>query len=91
MVIDASTMTEIGRAHVPISIPFGIHNRFYTSGDLGLSDDFLSDRSQVILSTQEAISTLISVIPSKAAARIKHWPESPLVVLAMTLGQMIRR
>lgn len=27
-------MSEIGRAYVPISVPFGFHNRFYSSNDL---------------------------------------------------------
>ncbi|GMT35793.1 hypothetical protein PFISCL1PPCAC_27090, partial [Pristionchus fissidentatus] len=38
LVIDAATMTEIGRAYVPISIPFGFHNRYFSSSDLGLPD-----------------------------------------------------
>ncbi|KAK5976236.1 hypothetical protein GCK32_016064, partial [Trichostrongylus colubriformis] len=40
LVIDAETMKEIGRAFVPISIPFGFHNRFYTKQDLGLPEGF---------------------------------------------------
>uniref|UniRef100_A0A914DEE3 Carotenoid oxygenase n=1 Tax=Acrobeloides nanus TaxID=290746 RepID=A0A914DEE3_9BILA len=31
IIIDAKTMTEIGNAEVPISIPFGFHNRFFSS------------------------------------------------------------
>ncbi|GMR63019.1 hypothetical protein PMAYCL1PPCAC_33214, partial [Pristionchus mayeri] len=38
LVIDAATMTEIGRAYVPISVPFGFHNRYFSSADLGLPD-----------------------------------------------------
>ncbi|KAE9555105.1 hypothetical protein FO519_001680 [Halicephalobus sp. NKZ332] len=40
LVIDAVTMTEIGRAYVPISIPFGFHNRFFSKKDLGLPEGF---------------------------------------------------
>ncbi|KAK6049176.1 hypothetical protein COOONC_13319 [Cooperia oncophora] len=40
LVIDAETMKEIGRAFVPISIPFGFHNRFYSKVDLGLPEGF---------------------------------------------------
>ncbi|KAK6765229.1 hypothetical protein RB195_025242 [Necator americanus] len=39
LVIDAESMTEIGRAFVPISIPFGFHNRFFSKHDLGLPED----------------------------------------------------
>ncbi|EYC34593.1 hypothetical protein Y032_0001g485 [Ancylostoma ceylanicum] len=40
LVIDAGTMKEIGRAFVPISIPFGFHNRFFSKQDLGLPEGF---------------------------------------------------
>ncbi|PIO73032.1 retinal pigment epithelial membrane protein [Teladorsagia circumcincta] len=40
LVIDAETMKEMGRAFVPISIPFGFHNRFYSKHDLGLPEGF---------------------------------------------------
>lgn len=33
-------MTEIGRAYVPISIPFGFHNRFFSKPELGLPEGF---------------------------------------------------
>ncbi|KIH54797.1 hypothetical protein ANCDUO_15053 [Ancylostoma duodenale] len=33
-------MKEIGRAFVPISIPFGFHNRFFSKHDLGLPEGF---------------------------------------------------
>uniref|UniRef100_A0AC35U8D3 Carotenoid oxygenase n=1 Tax=Rhabditophanes sp. KR3021 TaxID=114890 RepID=A0AC35U8D3_9BILA len=36
LVINATSMTEIGRAHVGISIPFGFHNRFFSKLDLGM-------------------------------------------------------
>lgn len=36
LVVDATTMQELGRAFVPISIPFGFHNRFFTSQELGI-------------------------------------------------------
>ncbi|CAJ0949347.1 unnamed protein product, partial [Mesorhabditis belari] len=38
LVLDATTMSEVGRAYVPISIPFGFHNRFFSKKDLGLPD-----------------------------------------------------
>uniref|UniRef100_A0A914YSE8 Uncharacterized protein n=1 Tax=Panagrolaimus superbus TaxID=310955 RepID=A0A914YSE8_9BILA len=40
LIVDAVTMTEIGRAYVPISIPFGFHNRFFSKKDLGLPEGF---------------------------------------------------
>ncbi|VDL70728.1 unnamed protein product [Nippostrongylus brasiliensis] len=40
LVIDAETMNEVGRAFVPISIPFGFHNRFYSKEELGLPEGF---------------------------------------------------
>ncbi|VDO70789.1 unnamed protein product [Haemonchus placei] len=40
LVINAETMKEIGRAFVPISIPFGFHNRFYSKQELGLPEGF---------------------------------------------------
>ncbi|RCN42158.1 hypothetical protein ANCCAN_11900 [Ancylostoma caninum] len=40
LVIDAESMKEIGRAFVPISIPFGFHNRFFSKHDLGLPEGF---------------------------------------------------
>ncbi|VDO60603.1 unnamed protein product [Heligmosomoides polygyrus] len=40
LVVDAETMKEVGRAFVPISIPFGFHNRFYSKQDLGLPEGF---------------------------------------------------
>lgn len=30
-------MLEIGRAYVPITVPFGFHNRFFSSNDLETS------------------------------------------------------
>lgn len=30
LIVDAVSMTEIGRANVSINIPFGFHNRFFT-------------------------------------------------------------
>jgi hypothetical protein len=33
-------MTEIGRAYVPISIPFGFHNRFFSKRELGMPEGF---------------------------------------------------
>ncbi|KAI1712705.1 retinal pigment epithelial membrane protein domain-containing protein [Ditylenchus destructor] len=41
LIVDANSMTEIGRAHVPISIPFGFHNRFFSNRDLGLPSTFV--------------------------------------------------
>ncbi|CAD5222417.1 unnamed protein product [Bursaphelenchus xylophilus] len=38
LVVDALTMTEIGRAYVPISVPFGFHNRFFSKKELGLPE-----------------------------------------------------
>uniref|UniRef100_A0A1I7Z3C5 Carotenoid oxygenase n=1 Tax=Steinernema glaseri TaxID=37863 RepID=A0A1I7Z3C5_9BILA len=38
LVVDATTMTEVGRAHVPISVPFGFHNRFFARDELDVSD-----------------------------------------------------
>lgn len=38
LVIDACNMSEIGRAYVPISVPFGFHNRFFSSLELGLPE-----------------------------------------------------
>ncbi|VDD93969.1 unnamed protein product [Enterobius vermicularis] len=40
IVLDAITMTETGRAYVPISIPFGFHNRFYSKQELGLPEGY---------------------------------------------------
>ena len=40
LVVDAERMVEIGRAYVPISIPFGFHNRYFTKADLGLPEGF---------------------------------------------------
>ncbi|KAL3068462.1 hypothetical protein niasHT_030753 [Heterodera trifolii] len=37
LVIDATSMEEIGRAFVPISVPFGFHNRFFSRQQLGLT------------------------------------------------------
>lgn len=37
-IIDAVTMLEIGQAYVPITIPFGFHNRFFSRTDLGISN-----------------------------------------------------
>ncbi|CAI4223079.1 unnamed protein product [Auanema sp. JU1783] len=37
LVVSADTMQEIGRAYVPISIPFGFHNRYFSKSDLGLA------------------------------------------------------
>uniref|UniRef100_A0A914CZ49 Uncharacterized protein n=1 Tax=Acrobeloides nanus TaxID=290746 RepID=A0A914CZ49_9BILA len=34
VVVDAKTMTEIGRANVPILIPFGFHNKFFATDSL---------------------------------------------------------
>ncbi|KAH7719753.1 Protein F49E10.2 a [Aphelenchoides avenae] len=42
LVIDASTMVEMGRAYVPISVPFGFHNRFYSKRELGLPEGALN-------------------------------------------------
>ena len=36
LVLDATTMEELGRAFVPIAIPFGFHNRFFSSRELGI-------------------------------------------------------
>uniref|UniRef100_A0A0N5BYQ1 Carotenoid oxygenase n=1 Tax=Strongyloides papillosus TaxID=174720 RepID=A0A0N5BYQ1_STREA len=36
LVINATTMKEIGRAYVGINIPFGFHNRFFSRQSLGL-------------------------------------------------------
>lgn len=36
-------MSEIGRAYVPISVPFGFHNRFYSSNDLQTNFDSISN------------------------------------------------
>ncbi|CAJ0572065.1 unnamed protein product, partial [Mesorhabditis spiculigera] len=38
LVLDATTMSEIGRAYVPINVPFGFHNRFFSKKDLGLPE-----------------------------------------------------
>ncbi|EGT43206.1 hypothetical protein CAEBREN_11287 [Caenorhabditis brenneri] len=46
IVIDAEKMTELGRAYVPISIPFGFHNRFFSKKDLGLPEGFQVGQSQ---------------------------------------------
>lgn len=35
IIINAKTMTEVGTAVVPISIPFGFHNRFFSMGSSG--------------------------------------------------------
>jgi hypothetical protein len=40
LVIDATTMMELGRAYVPISIPFGFHNRFFSKRELGIPEGF---------------------------------------------------
>lgn len=40
LIIDATTMSEIGRAYVPISIPFGFHNRFFSKRELGIPEGF---------------------------------------------------
>lgn len=40
LIVDAETMIEIGRAYVPISIPFGFHNRYFSKKDLGLPEGF---------------------------------------------------
>ena len=36
-------MTEIGRAYVPITVPFGFHNRFFSKRELGLPEGFQSE------------------------------------------------
>ncbi|CAB3400403.1 unnamed protein product [Caenorhabditis bovis] len=46
LVIDAENMVELGRAYVPISIPFGFHNRFFSKKDLGLPEGFQVMASQ---------------------------------------------
>ncbi|KAI6235749.1 hypothetical protein M3Y95_00084400 [Aphelenchoides besseyi] len=40
LIVDATTMSEIGRAYVPISIPFGFHNRFFSKRELGMPEGF---------------------------------------------------
>ncbi|KAI6176686.1 hypothetical protein M3Y97_00825900 [Aphelenchoides bicaudatus] len=40
LIVDATTMAEIGRAYVPISIPFGFHNRFFSKRELGIPEGF---------------------------------------------------
>ncbi|KAI3413938.1 hypothetical protein GPALN_011411 [Globodera pallida] len=46
LIIDAVTMEEIGRAFVPISIPFGFHNRFFSSEQLGLTSEASSEKTK---------------------------------------------
>uniref|UniRef100_A0A915DB20 Methyltransferase FkbM domain-containing protein n=1 Tax=Ditylenchus dipsaci TaxID=166011 RepID=A0A915DB20_9BILA len=45
LIVDASTMLEVGRANVPISVPFGFHNRFFSSKELGLTSTFVEEPS----------------------------------------------
>uniref|UniRef100_A0A914DER2 Uncharacterized protein n=1 Tax=Acrobeloides nanus TaxID=290746 RepID=A0A914DER2_9BILA len=56
LVVDATTMTEIGRAYVPISIPFGFHNRFFSKPDLGLPEGFSVNQFRPTVPTTQTAS-----------------------------------
>jgi hypothetical protein len=58
LVVDATTMTEIGRAYVPISIPFGFHNRFFSKPDLGLPEGFSVNQFRPTVPTTQTTSPI---------------------------------
>ncbi|CAI5454457.1 unnamed protein product [Caenorhabditis angaria] len=59
IVLDAEKMVELGRAYVPISIPFGFHNRFFSKKDLGLPEGFQVGPSQYRpMDKKQGIATL---------------------------------
>jgi hypothetical protein len=70
LVVDATTMTEIGRAYVPISIPFGFHNRFFSKPDLGLPEGFSVNQFRPTVPTTQPASptsttwTKITTLPT---------------------------
>ncbi|KAI6241615.1 Carotenoid oxygenase domain containing protein [Aphelenchoides fujianensis] len=60
-------MTEIGRAYVPISIPFGFHNRFFSKRELGMPEGFQAGIYGASESRREKFLKVTTAPPSTSA------------------------
>ncbi|KAK0396793.1 hypothetical protein QR680_001859 [Steinernema hermaphroditum] len=69
LVVDATTMTEVGRAHVPISVPFGFHNRFFARDELDVNDYNTRNLLHPSLAFGQRSSTASSRLPSSSTTQ----------------------
>lgn len=71
IVINATTMKEIGRSHVGINIPFGFHNRFFSRQSLGMKSTS-SYSEQTSKSYYKPTQTTVVYNISENEKEIKH-------------------
>lgn len=64
-------MSEIGRAYVPISIPFGFHNRFFSKRELGMPEGFQAGVYGASETRQKFLKA--TTLPPSTSAETNFW------------------